>query len=523
METIVVAGAGTMGAGIACVAAAAGFSVELVDPDADARARAQGRIAKDAQRSGRSDVLPLVQCFPAIPAATKAIAAIEAVPETLSLKRAVLRSFASVLGEGALLATNTSSLSVTDIAEGLPAPERVIGLHFFNPATAMQLVEIVRAQQTSDESAARARLLVERFGKTGVLAGDTPGFIVNRIARPYYLQAMRAYEAGVAPMEDLDRLACGAGFRMGPFELMDLIGLDVNLATSQSIYERTGLERLAPVEAQRQLVRAGRLGRKTKVGFYDYAAGTPAREDAPPQPAGKLDPMERIAIVGGGGVALELQEMLASAGARVDLWLNEDLLDGITLDTTIVIDVGDGSSDRSVLLAELDTLLSPETVFFADAYATDVEAAARRMNHPGRLVGYGILGSLREQLAIEVVDADATGDDALQLAQELFEAIGRSVVLVSNRAGLFLGRMIGSIVNEAIALVEEGAASAEDIDLAMRLGTNYPQGPIAWGREIGGDRIVRILQRVAGAEGSAFAPHRALWVLDAQELADAGA
>jgi 3-hydroxybutyryl-CoA dehydrogenase len=139
------------------------------------------------------------------------------------------------------------------------------------------------------------------------------------------------------------------------------------------------------------------------------------------------------------------------------------------------------------------------------------------MQHPERLVGYGILGSLANQRVVEIVDAEYTSDDALELAQDLFESIGRRVALVENQPGLFLGRTIGSIVNEAVCVVQENIATADDVDLAMRLGTNYPQGPIQWGREIGGDRIVRILQRLAGAEGAAFAPHRALWVLDVQD------
>lgn len=505
MANIVVVGAGTMGAGIATVAALAGDSVSLIEPDPQAQQK-----ARDAMKQP-------VQFYDALPAGLDAEIAIEAVPERLDLKRAVFTTLAGALGSKTLLATNTSSLSVSEIAESVEHPERVLGLHFFNPPAAMKLVEIVRGDETSGDTVAQARAIAERFGKTAVVTADTPGFIVNRVARPFYLQAMRAYEAGVAPMDDLDRLARGAGFRMGPFELMDLIGLDVNLATSQSIYERTGAARLKPVALQQELVAGGKLGRKTGAGFYDYTGGVPRHDDTLPQPPGEVNQDERILVAGLTNVAIELREALDKAYAHVNVCENPEAIDEMPLDTTTVIDAGDGVSDRGAFIADLDRLFPPETVIFADAYATDLTSLAKRLRHPERVVGFGLLGSLERQSAIEIVDAENTSDDALELAQELFEAIGKRAVLVEDRPGLFLGRTVGSIINEAVYAVQEEVASPADVDLAMRLGTNYPLGPIAWGREIGGDRVVRILQRLAGAEGAAFSPHRALWVLDVQD------
>jgi 3-hydroxybutyryl-CoA dehydrogenase len=190
------------------------------------------------------------------------------------------------------------------------------------------------------------------------------------------------------------------------------------------------------------------------------------------------------------------------------------MLDEIPSTTTIVFDVGEGAIDRSDALATLDRLLGPETIVFADAYATDLKACAARLKHPERLVGYGSLGSPAGQRAVEIVDSQEASDDALALAQELFENIGKATVLVADLPGLYLGRLVGSIVNEAVTVVHEEIASPDDVDTAMRLGTNYPNGPIAWGREIGGRRIARILSRLANAEGGEFAPNRALWVLD---------
>jgi 3-hydroxybutyryl-CoA dehydrogenase len=269
---------------------------------------------------------------------------------------------------------------------------------------------------------------------------------------------------------------------------------------------------------QRAMVEQGRLGRKSGVGFYDYSGGAPDRLDLRIDlPQGERNADESIVILGFGGLADELAELLDLRYERVARIENDELLDELPLDATIVIDVGGGAADRSDAIAELDGMLGAETVFFVDAYATDLAACAKRLRHPERLVGFGVLGSFESQRAVEIVDSDDASDDALALAQEVFESIGKSVVLVEERPGLFLGRVVGSIVNEAVVAVHDEVASPEDVDVAMRLGTNYPIGPIAWGREIGGARLTRILQRLADAEGDAFAPHRSLWVLDVEE------
>lgn len=518
-DSVLVVGGGAMGSGIAFVAARAGFAVNVVEPDAAARARAAERIARSAERAGDASIPGRVQLSAELPQRSDASVAIEAVPESFELKREILARLAAALDSQALIATNTSSLAVGELAEGARNPERIVGLHFFNPPAAMQLIEVVYAAQTGDEPFERAMAFAQRLGKTAVAAADSPGFIVNRIARPYYLQAMRALERGVASIEELDALARAAGFRMGAFELMDFIGIDVNLATSESVYARTQEARLEPVEAQREMVAQGLLGRKSGAGFYDYRRGNPEPLDLSPAPFdGALDDQESIAILGFGGHADELAELLAQRYARVVRIENDDLLDEISPDVTIVVDAGgDGQTDRGEIAAALDSLLGPETIFFTDAYATDLRACAKRMRHPQRLVGYGVLGSFESQSAIEVVDSEELADDALALAQELFESIGKGVVLVEDVPGLFLGRTVGSIVNEAVIAVDAGIASADDVDVAMRLGTNYPIGPIAWGREIGGKRIARILHRLAAAEGSQFGPHRALWVLDVED------
>lgn len=513
-----------MGAGIAFVAARSGCTVDVVEPDAGARDEARARIARSAERANDASIAGRISLLDAIPARSDAAVAIEAVPERIDLKRKVFAALAGAIGAEALLATNTSSLSVDELAEGVERPDRVVGLHFFNPPEAMQLLEIVHGTQTSDDAIDRAYAFAERIGKTAVSAADTPGFIVNRVARPYYLQAMRALASGTASVEELDALARSAGFRMGPFELMDFIGLDVNLATSESVYERTDEGRFAPPALQREMIAQGRLGRKSGAGFYDYRDGVPPRLDVS-VPEGDAPPNadEAVVILGFGGVADELAESAERHYARVSRIENDELLDEISLDATIVVDVGDGFTDRAEIVAELDGMLGEETVFFVDAYATNLAACAQRMRYPGRLVGYGVLGSFGGQRAVEIVDSDDVSDDALALAQEFFASLGKGVVLVEDTPALFLGRVVGSIVSEAMATVHDEVATPDDVDAAMRLGTNYPIGPIAWGREIGGKRIARMLQRLARAEGEEFAPHRSLWVLDVDEEAASAA
>jgi 3-hydroxybutyryl-CoA dehydrogenase len=519
-DIVLVVGAGTMGAGIALVAARGGYIVELIEPDAQARERGRARIEKDAERlDDPGSVLRRIRYADAIPARSEAALAIEAVPEKFELKRDVFVRLADALDPSALLATNTSSLSVAQLADVVKNPERVLGLHFFNPPAAMKLVEIVTARDTSDETIERARAFVERIDKSAVLAADTPGFIVNRVARPFYLQSMRALERGIASIEELDALARAIGFRMGPFELMDLIGIDVNLATTESVHDRLGAERLAPVALQQRMVSEGRLGRKSGVGFYEYRGVDVQRLDLTVDPPEDQNTDERVAIIGLGGLVDELVERIEQRYEHFQVIEHDDLLDEMDLDVTIVIDVGDGTADRGEIIAQLDSLLGPETVFFADAYATDLDAAFARMRHPERVIGYGVLGSLETQKAVEIVDTDEVSDDALEVAQEFFESMGKGVVLTENHPGLFLGRVVGSIVNEAMIAIHENVASAEDIDVAMRLGTNYPIGPIAWGREIGGARVARILSRVAEADGAQFAPHRSLWLLDVEQEA----
>jgi 3-hydroxybutyryl-CoA dehydrogenase len=285
--TVGVVGAGAMGRGIAQVAAAAGHRVLLSDADASVVDRARDAIrtslardvAKNRIDQPRADAL--LGRIESVGATSGGVAAfaecglvIEAVVEDLAVKRALVAALEEVVARDCILATNTSSLSVAAIGAATTHADRVVGMHFFNPAPLMALVEIVPAITTEPEVTERARALAAAWGKTTVIASDTPGFIVNRVARPFYGEALRLLEEGLADVPTIDWALRETGFRMGPFELMDLIGNDVNYAVTASVFEGMFYDpRYRPSLIQRRLVDAGLLGRKRERGYYDYRAG----------------------------------------------------------------------------------------------------------------------------------------------------------------------------------------------------------------------------------------------------------
>jgi 3-hydroxybutyryl-CoA dehydrogenase len=292
MVDIAVVGAGTMGAGIAESAALAGMSVAMVDVREEALERGKQTIERDLARrvkKGRisegesEDVLALVRTTTSVEDCSGASLVVEAVVEDMGVKQKVFGDLEGIVGEEAVLATNTSSLSVAGIAAATGSPGRVVGMHFFNPVPAMRLVEVVAGLSTDPEALSRAEEVSERLGKTPVRVSDTPGFIVNRVARPFYLEALRIVESGGDPGR-VDAEIREAGFRMGPLELADLIGHDVNLSVSESLFERYYYPpRFRPSYLQRSMVEAGDLGRKSGRGFYDYAGdgGTRDNEEEP--------------------------------------------------------------------------------------------------------------------------------------------------------------------------------------------------------------------------------------------------
>lgn len=281
VEQIGVLGSGTMGSGIAQVAAQSGFRVSLFDVSEDMLKKAIAQIDNQMKRSVEKGRLTQEEAWGVTGRITLTsqladIAGcqmvIEAAPEKLDLKQALFRQLDGILDAEAILATNTSTLSVTEIGAGSAHPERVVGMHFFNPPPLMPLIEVIASNATSKSVVDLTVEICTRMGKTPVQVKDVPGFIVNRVARPFYLEGLRLLAEGVADHATIDRLVKnGGGFRMGPFELMDLIGLDINYAASQSVYNAYFQEpRFRPSLLQQRMVESGRLGRKTGQGWYDY-------------------------------------------------------------------------------------------------------------------------------------------------------------------------------------------------------------------------------------------------------------
>ncbi|HZY10707.1 MAG TPA: 3-hydroxyacyl-CoA dehydrogenase NAD-binding domain-containing protein [Bacteroidota bacterium] len=281
MKTVGVIGAGTMGSGIAHVSALSGFDVFLYDIEESLLNNALQRISTDLRKSFEKGKITETQSaetgariHPRLTMGdfSKCAIIIEAAVELLKTKRSIFEQLDTLCSPDVLLATNTSSLSVTSIASATRYPERVLGMHFFNPPHIIKLLEIVKCRRTSDQTIERAIQFAQQLGKQPVVVKDTPGFIVNRCARPFYGEALRLLGEGVTSIEEIDRIVkLEGGFKMGPFELMDLIGIDVNLSVTKSMYEQTFYEpRYKPHHIQQALVDAGHLGRKTKQGFYRY-------------------------------------------------------------------------------------------------------------------------------------------------------------------------------------------------------------------------------------------------------------
>ena len=304
VERIGVAGAGTMGAGIAQVAALGGFETRVHDPVPEALVRGlehlhqalakgaeRGRWSREAAAAAASRVQPV----PSLEALEGCDLVIEACPEDLDLKRELFRTAAAFCGAETVLATNTSSLPVSDIAAGVPHPERVLGMHFFNPPALMRLVEVVATDRTVETALETAEQVARAMGREPVRCSDSPGFVVNRCNRPFTLESLRVLDEGAAGHAQIDAvMRTEGGYRMGPFELMDLIGVDVNLQVARSFYRQRPEPRWRPHPIQERLVAAGRLGRKSGRGFYEYGEGVERTEPEPLPPQERRAVLERI-------------------------------------------------------------------------------------------------------------------------------------------------------------------------------------------------------------------------------------
>ena len=467
-----VVGAGTMGAGIAQVAAVSGRRVLLADAVPGAAERAVERIrdrVKSAVAKGRLTVDP--DALAITPAALEDFGdcdmVVEAIVEDLDAKKGLFASLEDVVGPDAILASNSSSLTPTAMAAGLRHPERVVGLHFFNPVPVMKLVEVISGLATSPEAADTAAGLAAAWGKTVVRSTATPAFIVNRIARPFYAEAWRLLEEHATAAENIDAVLTGAGgFRMGPFTLMDLVGHDVNEAVTRSVWTAFGHDpRYKPSLAQRALVEGGRFGRKTGRGVYSYDGGvSPAR----PKPAAAV-PAEAVPRSVTEHGTSPLRPLLARAGTR--------LVPGDRDDTGAGLPGG---------LVEL-----PSGAFLAQCSGPTATSLAAALERPVVVVDRALDYETASALAIAA--SDGCPPAALNEAAGLLQAAGLDVYVIEDVPGLIVTRTVAMLVNMAADALAARVATAGDIDTAMRLGVSYPLGPLAWGGQWGVRAVLSVL------------------------------
>jgi 3-hydroxybutyryl-CoA dehydrogenase len=476
-KAVVVIGAGTMGSGIAEVAASAGHTVFLRDANEAALERGLAMIGhsldkrverKKLDAASRDGIVARIHPNTSYADLRDVGLVIEVIVENLEAKVSALAELGAQLGPDTIIATNTSSLSVTALAGRLARPERVVGMHFFNPATVLPLVEVVAGHATDPAVVETIVETARTWGKVPVACRSTPGFIVNRVARPYYGEALRLLQeqAATPAMLDVVMRECG-GFKMGPCELMDLIGHDVNFAVTRSVYEAFFDDpRYKPSLIQKDLVDAGWLGRKSGRGFFDYrdgASSVPA-EDAP---AGDVPSL--VQVEGDLGPASGLVPLIE---ARVRETVKAAEGDGILRVDGFALALTDGrtATERSLALGE------PVVLF---DLALDYAGCAR----------------------IAIAAAAQASSQHLAKALGLFSAIGKKVSLLADAPGLAVMRSVAMLVNEAADAVHQGIAAADDVDAAMQKGVNYPVGPLAWGRRIGFARVAQVLHHLARAYG----------------------
>jgi len=460
---VLVVGAGIMGAGIAQVAAQAGHAVMLFDTRegaaADARSRlagileglaAKGRITAEAAQATLQRIEPVAS----LQAAAGARLVVEAIVEQLDAKRDLFSQLEGIVADDAVLATNTSSISVTAIAGGLKHPGRVVGMHFFNPVPLMKLVEVVSGLQTEPAVAEAIFDLGRAWGKVPVHARSTPGFIVNRIARPFYAETLALLQEQAATPAVLDACLKGAGFRMGPCELMDLIGHDTNFAVTQSVFQANFQDkRYVPSLLQREMVDGGLLGRKSGHGFYSYPAGVPAL----PVPVVEAPATAREVSVHGSGPVADALEHAATQALAAQGWgparHRDSSWTGLQVDAARLL-LTDG----------------------ATAYEQAARSGVADLAVFDRPV---VLPPAAGQALAYAVNAGAGAAWRAQ-APAWLHALGYTPLAVADAPGLVVARTLAMLINEAADAVLQGVCTPEGADAAMKLGVNYPAGPFEW-------------------------------------------
>ncbi len=477
-QVIAVIGAGAMGAGIAQVAANAGHPVLLHDAVSGAAQKGLDRmaagLAKQVERgrmeeAARAALLARISIVDELAGLAPAALVIEAIVEKLEVKQQVFGELENLCADEVILASNTSSLSITAIGAGLTRPERLLGMHFFNPAPVMKLIEIVSGLATDSEIAESIYATAEGWGKRAVHARSTPGFIVNRVARPFYAEGLRLLQEGAADVATIDAILrdCG-GFRMGPFELMDLIGHDVNYAVTESVHAACyGDQRFTPSLLQKELVDGGFLGRKSGRGFYDYAEG--ADKPAPAVCKNKPAP-GAVMMQGESPFKQALVNLCDNAGIDVEQRPGDDF---------------------SITCGEATLCLTDGCMATVRALQADIE----------NLVLFDLALDYESTPRIAMSQADNTSPAALEAAIGFWQKLGKQVSLIDDVAGLCLMRTVCMLANEAADAVNQQVCHVTAVDIAMQGGLNYPRGPMAWADAIGLDSVLALLDNLVQTYG----------------------
>lgn len=548
ISSVGVVGCGTMGSGICETVAGHGLDVHFVEIDAEnvelgherirgalERQVARGRIAADRREeildriSGGTDLDALADCD----------FVVEAIPEDLERKQEVFAKIDAVTRDDAIVATNTSSLPVMDIAVHTRRPNRVLGFHFFNPAPVMELIELVRTVVTDEAALNSAREFAEAIGKSPVVCGDRRGFIANQLLFPYLNQAAGMVETGYATKEDIDAaMRLGAGLPMGPIALMDLVGLDTMVAIMDAIHEQFGDPRFAPRPILRQLVSAGYTGRKAGRGFYTYEEPGSSvvgggGSERPPADPDRVASWSRVGILGTGTMATGITEVCARSGydvvvrgrsrekaERVAAGVSKSLqrlvdkerlgeeamvealanvhptpyLDDLG-DCDIVIEaVAEDLAVKQGLFAELGPLLDDGAVLATTTSSLSVIECAMATDQPEQVLGLHFFNPAPIMGLVEIAPTVRTAAAVVERARAFVADVGKSGVLCDDRAGFIVNALLFPYLNDAVRMLSSHYATVEEIDTAMRLGCNYPLGPFELMDIVGLDVTLAIIE-----------------------------
>ncbi|QFZ73479.1 3-hydroxyacyl-CoA dehydrogenase family protein [Streptomyces fagopyri] len=564
LQTVAVVGLGTMGTGIAEVLARAGRDVVGIDVSEAAAVQAVTALEASTARAVRRErltgaeregVLARFRTSTDLAAAADADLVIEVTPESYDIKQQVFRALDDIVRPDTILATGTNALSVTRLAADSAHPERVLGLHFFNPAPAMKLVEVVSSVLTAPAAVSAVTNLALDLGKEPVAVGDRPGFVADGLLFGYLNQAAAMYEAKYASREDIDAaMKLGCGLPMGPLALLDLIGVDTARTVLEAMYAESRDRLHAPAPILKQLSEAGLTGRKSGRGFYSYEApGSPSvvRDALTPLSGGPGTPgrtVRSVGVAGSGTMASGIAEVFAKAGyevvlaarseekaqaakARIGKSLARSVDKGrltaeaaaSTLDLITPAGSYDSFSDvdlaleavaedldvKQQLFAVFDKVCKPGAILATTTSSLPVVACARATSRPQDVIGMHFFNPAPAMKLVEVVRTVLTADDVHGTVRELCEKIRKHPVDCGDRAGFIVNALLFPYLNNAIKMVQEHYATLDDIDAAMKLGGGYPMGPFELLDVVGLDvslAIEKVLHREFRDPGLAPAP-----------------